>query len=287
MRVLISLCLFWISFVARAGDSAAPRKPRDPRVPACDEHLLNFANLHRPENNRPSDENNLNGVVAIGAPLHWRTTARAISRGAFLMNHDDRGAYFVQPRQRAVMDVPGFKSRVKPRDLIEIQKLKDQGFTTTYDRAFERVVDACAKVPRWDHKNDTKTLVPTWISPPVISMFLKMHFHPDQLAHSVEVWFDGHLVGGLFISYVNGVPTGESMFFYRAYGNNIGKLALYALLEKLEADGHPRLDVQTMDEVSLTRLWGAYYDSRAKHQRDLAEHQALDLEFPLSTPRTR
>ena len=270
VRGLILICLFGMSVTGRAH---VPRRIcADALTPVIDQHPLNFSFLHDPVKNRPYDTTQLNGMVALGAPMTWQTLRRAGGVATFMMGNDEKGAYLVQPRQRAVMDVTGFAARVRPRDLGYINKLKAAGFTTTHDVAFERVVQGCALAVRRDGIN--------WITPAVATAYLKMHFHPEQYAHSVEVWSGEELVGGLIVTFVHGVPTGESMFFRREFGNNIGKLALFALLERLERVGHPWLDVQVMDpEVSLPFAWGAYFKPRQVYDRDHAEHQARRLEY--------
>src|SRR5690606_40317405 len=59
----------------------------------------------------------------------------------------------------------------------------------TYNEAFEQVIDQCARIAREDQRG-------TWILPEMKAAYISLHKH--GYAHSVEVWEQGHLVGGLY-----------------------------------------------------------------------------------------
>jgi leucyl/phenylalanyl-tRNA--protein transferase len=104
-------------------------------------------------------------------------------------------------------------------------------FTATFDRAFRAVMEGCA-APRPGRKE-------TWISPAFITGYTRLHALGH--AHSVEVWRDGKLVGGLYGVSIGGFFAGESMF---SEEENASKVALTAMEEKLRETGFELFDVQ-------------------------------------------
>jgi leucyl/phenylalanyl-tRNA--protein transferase len=106
--------------------------------------------------------------------------------------------------------------------------------TFTIDRAFERVIRACADVERAHEEG-------TWIKPWMIRGYCE--FHRLGGAHSVEAWEDGELVGGLYGVDAGGAFAGESMFHLRP---NASKLALLFLIDQLRVRGLDWLDIQVM-----------------------------------------
>jgi leucyl/phenylalanyl-tRNA--protein transferase len=90
------------------------------------------------------------------------------------------------------------------------------------DRDFPAVINACAE-PREPGGG-------TWLVPEMISAYRALHVH--GIAHSVEVWQDGALVGGLYGVAIGGVFFGESMF---TRVDNASKVALVHLCQRLAA----------------------------------------------------
>lgn len=101
----------------------------------------------------------------------------------------------------------------------------------TVDRAFTQVVLGCADPSR----------AGSWITPEVASAYAALH--RLGWAHSIEVWADGHLAGGLYGLAIGGLFAGESMF-HRA--TDASKVAVWELTRRWYADGDPRrvIDVQ-------------------------------------------
>ncbi len=106
-------------------------------------------------------------------------------------------------------------------------------FEIAIDRDFAGVIRACAEADRGDDDDGT------WIDDEIQESYQALH--RDGLAHSVEVWRDGRLAGGLYGVSLGGAFFGESMFHHVT---DASKIALAALVERLRARGHRLLDVQ-------------------------------------------
>ncbi len=164
-------------------------------------------------------------LIAIGADLAKTTLLDAYSSGYFPMPVDGEIGWF-SPDPRGVLPLDGLKvSRSLNRSL--------RRFRVTIDVAFEQVVECCAD-PRRPHG---------WITPAIVDAYCALH--RGGWAHSVEVWDDDGLAGGLYGVSIRGLFAGESMF-HRA--TDASKVALVHLVELLRPAvsslGQPLLDVQ-------------------------------------------
>ncbi|RZK98816.1 MAG: leucyl/phenylalanyl-tRNA--protein transferase, partial [Hymenobacter sp.] len=104
----------------------------------------------------------------------------------------------------------------------------------SFNEAFGQVMRACQQQPRPGQAG-------TWITPQLVRGYEALH--AASHAHSVEVWEDDTLVGGLYGVAVRGVFAGESMFHHRP---NASKLAVLALAEHLRARGASFFDIQQL-----------------------------------------
>ena len=102
----------------------------------------------------------------------------------------------------------------------------------TFDRVFEDVIAACSVVAREGQSG-------TWITPEMQEAYI--HLHGLGFAHSVESWFEGELVGGLYGMSLGKAFFGESMFHRK---NDASKIALAILVEKLKVWGFHFIDSQ-------------------------------------------
>ena len=165
--------------------------------------------------------------MGVGADLAPGTVLAAYRRGMFPMGLGEHGAApmgWWSPDPRGVLLPGGLRvSRSLRRSM--------RGFEVTVDRAFAAVVAGCADPAREGR----------WISPAVVAAYGELH--GLGWAHSIEVWQDGVLAGGLYGLAVGGLFAGESMFHRRT---DASKAALAALVERVTADGHPDrlIDVQ-------------------------------------------
>ncbi|WP_175414754.1 leucyl/phenylalanyl-tRNA--protein transferase [Nibricoccus aquaticus] len=108
------------------------------------------------------------------------------------------------------------------------------GLTFTIDRAFSSVIAACAAAPRPGQDG-------TWIAPAIIAAYTALHH--AGVAHSVEVWRDKKLIGGLYGVDAGGVFCGESMFHHEP---NASKLAIIHLTQHLASRGSSWMDIQQL-----------------------------------------
>jgi leucyl/phenylalanyl-tRNA--protein transferase len=108
---------------------------------------------------------------------------------------------------------------------------RDPAVEIWIDRAFSEVMHACA-APRSDD-------VGTWITPDIVRTYGELHSR--GLAHSVETWIDGELVGGLYGVALGRMFFGESMF---ARASDASKIALAALVQILRRERVPMIDCQ-------------------------------------------
>ena len=143
------------------------------------------------------------------------------------MADPDRGVVtWHRPKRRAILPLDTFHASHSLSAL-----LRRRPFEITFDRAFADVVDACADRPS------------TWISGEFKTVYGELH--GQGKAHSVEVWVDGELAGGLYGVHLGGAFFAESMFHRRT---NMSKVALAELVSRLRGRGFALLEVQYLTE---------------------------------------
>ena len=171
----------------------------------------------------PAESADRNGVVGLGADLEPGTLLAAYRSGLFPMRaHEGGPIAWWSPDPRGVLPLDGLLvSRSLRRSM--------RGFTIRIDTAFERVMRECAE-PGRPHG---------WIDESFVNAYTRLH--DMGWAHSVEVWADDALAGGLYGVAIGGFFAGESMF-HRA--NDASKVAIVALVAVLRARGASLLDVQ-------------------------------------------
>jgi len=162
-------------------------------------------------------------VVAVGADLEPSTVLAAYRRGLFPMHLGSGELAWWSPNPRGVLPLDGLRVSRSLRQSM-------RRFTYTVDTRFEQVMRECADARRESG----------WITEEFVATYTRLH--ELGWAHSVEVWRDDALVGGLYGIEVGGLFAGESMF-HRA--TDASKAALAVLVERLGAAGGERLlDVQ-------------------------------------------
>ena len=153
---------------------------------------------------------------------------RAYRAGLFPMAETRRGdrLYWLDPEQRGILPLDGFHL---PRRLR--RTVARGGFEVTCDTAFARVIALCAEPG--EGREDT------WINRDIERLFTALHVRGH--AHSVEVWQDGALAGGLYGVVLGGAFFGESMF---SLARDASKVALVHLVARLRLGGFALLDTQ-------------------------------------------
>ena len=199
-------------------------------------------------------------IIALGEDLSVETLRDAYRKGIFPWPHDDLPLPWFSPRRRAVLF---FEELHVGRSLR--RSAKRNPFRFKIDTAFDRVIRACASAYRPEQDG-------TWIAPEIVEAYRELHRAGD--AHSVEVWEEHELVGGLYGVDAGGVFTGESMFHERS---DASKLAVLFLIEHLSARGGTLLDCQVM--TPHMEALGAREIPRARFLDELAAAQAAGLSF--------
>ena len=180
--------------------------------------------------------------------------------GVFPMSEsrDDPGVFWVDPRHRGIFPIGGFHIS---RSLAKV--LKRNQFTATANQAFAAVLEGCANREE------------TWINDAIYDLYIKLH--NMGAAHSIEVWQDGKLAGGVYGVALGSVFFGESMFSART---DASKVALLYTLDRLETQGFTLFDTQFITEHLATL--GAIEVSREEYHEKL--EYALTLKCAFGQP---
>jgi leucyl/phenylalanyl-tRNA--protein transferase len=167
------------------------------------------------------------GLLAVGGDLSLERLHLAYQSGIFPWYNEQPILWFA-PHERCVLSPQEIKISKSMRKLFQASV-----FEITVNTAFEQVINCCAKTPRAGQ-------VGTWITDEMQKAYLNLH--QAGLAHSVEVWQNNILVGGLYGIKINKVFCGESMF---SHVSNASKAALIHLCKNL---GFDLIDCQMPNE---------------------------------------
>lgn len=198
------------------------------------------------------------GLVAVGGELTPERLLEAYSRGIFPFFDESTPTLWWSPDPRAIIPLDGLHiSRRLAR------KLRSGVFTHTLNQAFQTVVEACSR-----SEEDQGV----WITPDMVAAYCEMHRLGH--AHSLEVWCDGELAGGVYGIAIGGFFAGESMFTRITDGS---KAALAFLFERLNGCKFQLFDVQYINPH--TESMGAIEIPRREYLRRLA--QAIQVKTSL------
>ncbi|GJQ08089.1 leucyl/phenylalanyl-tRNA--protein transferase [Capnocytophaga cynodegmi] len=195
------------------------------------------------------------GIVAYGYDLTPERLLEAYQNGIFPWYNEEEPVLWWSPNPRFVL----FPEKLHISKNIK-KLLRKNIYQVTYNQSFEEVIRNCASIPRKDQDG-------TWIHPEMIATYTQLH----QLgyAHSVEVWYDNQLVGGLYGIKMGNIFCGESMFSRESNVSQVGFITflqqhpeiklvdcqVYSeYLEKLGAEEIPRtqfLEIIKKNKVSL------------------------------------
>jgi len=175
------------------------------------------------------------GLLAAGGDLSAPRLLEAYRHGIFPWFSAGEPILWWSPDPRMVL-IPG-EFRIS-RSLARV--LRNMSYEVRCDTAFERVMRSCA-APRGKHNG-------TWISEDMIAAYCALH--ETGHAHSVEVWIDGRLAGGLYGVAIGRMFYGESMF---SHVSNASKIALAHLARQLERWRFEMIDCQ-MNTAHLASL---------------------------------
>ncbi len=215
-----------------------------------------------PSDPMPSAETALtepDGLVAIGGGLSIPRLLDAYRHGIFPWFDDGDPVLWWSPDPRLILPTDGVHiSRSLGR------RLRQRNFAVTLDTAFTEVVAACA-APRGGDRR-------TWITRDMRRAYDALHRH--GAAHSLEVWIDGNLGGGIYGVAIGRAFFGESMF---SRANDGSKIAIVHLAGQLRRWGVPFIDCQVRSDhlVSL--------GARELPRRDFLRQIAGLVDLPAST----
>jgi leucyl/phenylalanyl-tRNA--protein transferase len=191
----------------------------------------------------------------FGMKLTSELLVTAYAEGIFPMGIDGEIRWF-SPDPRAIIPLDGFHV---PHTLR--QRVRQGVFEIRVNTAFAEVMRCCGERPD-----------ETWITPEIVQAYCELH--GLGLAHSVEAWKEGRLVGGLYGVSLGGAFFGESMF-HRA--RDASKVALAALVERMRERRFTLLDTQFLTE-HLVRF-GAIEIPRGEYMRKLTAAIRLRRSF--------
>lgn len=194
-------------------------------------------------------------------PLDPALLLRAYASGLFPMSEgaEDPELFWVDPEMRGIFPLDGLRVS---RSLAKT--VRSGRFEVRTDSDFDGVIAACAETAAGRPN--------TWINATIRGAYGALFAH--GYVHTVEVYRDGALVGGLYGVSLGGAFFGESMF-HRA--TDASKVALVHLVARLRVGGYALLDAQFVTPHLATL--GAIEVSRRNYRRRLATALAIDGAF--------
>ncbi|MDQ3056199.1 MAG: leucyl/phenylalanyl-tRNA--protein transferase [Pseudomonadota bacterium] len=175
------------------------------------------------------------GLLAIGGDLSPSRLLNAYRHGIFPWFSDEQPILWWSPDPRTVFRTEAIRLSSRFR-----RRLKTLPWEIRADTAFYEVIAACALMPRAGQHG-------TWITATMIEAYVEMHRLGH--AHSVEVFEDERLVGGIYGIALGRMFFGESMFSGASGGS---KIALAALAHRLHEWNWPLIDAQVENDHLLT-----------------------------------
>lgn len=185
------------------------------------------------------------GLLAIGGDLSSDRLLLAYRYGIFPWYSEGQPILWWSPNPRMILFPDHFKRHRNLRKTVESDK-----FTVAFDKDFEKVITQCSKVPRQDQGG-------TWITQEMLEAYIDLH--NKGYCHSVEVYRQKKLVGGLYGLSIGSAFFGESMFHLET---DASKVALWHLVDKLIGWDFDLIDVQ--QDTKHLRSLGAETVDRMK-----------------------
>lgn len=204
-------------------------------VPWLNEHNTEFPSID-------SALTDPNGLLAVGGDLSEQRLISAYTKGIFPWFNQDEPILWWSPAPRCVL---------YPQDLHVSKSLakciRQQKFTVTFDQNFNDIINHCS--------DSRKSQEGTWITDEMKDAYNKLF--KLGCAHSVEVWHNDTIVGGLYGLSFGAIFFGESMFSYQT---NASKVGFCALVNKLKENGFSLIDCQvhsnhlaSLGAINITR----------------------------------
>ncbi|MES2655374.1 MAG: leucyl/phenylalanyl-tRNA--protein transferase [Bacteroidota bacterium] len=192
-----------------------------------------------------------NGILAIGGNFSPELILKAYKKGIFHWFNESELPVWYSPNPRMVLYPKDIKISKSMKQLIN-----QNTFICTIDQAFNEVINQC---------RNTRIDEGTWISDDIIDIYNILHL--QGFAHSIEVWQNNNLVGGLYGVALGKCFMGESMF---NTVSNASKMAMIYLSQYLEKFQFKMIDCQVANPHLLNL--GAVNITRKQFLKDLAEN---------------
>ncbi|AJR08107.1 leucyl/phenylalanyl-tRNA--protein transferase [Photobacterium gaetbulicola] len=170
-----------------------------------------------------------NGLLAFGGDLRPERLVSAYRQGIFPWFSEGEPLLWWSPAPRAVF-LPG---QFQPSKSLR-KFFRKSDYLVTLNHACHDIIELCAT---------TRKAEETWITPEMIQAYQQLH--DLGYCHSVEVWQQDKLVGGLYGISVGGIFCGESMF---SLADNASKIALWLFCKHFNAHGGQLIDCQMMND---------------------------------------
>lgn len=219
-------------------------------------HELHWLNATDPPDAFPASElafRDPDGLLAAGGDLSEARLLAAYRRGIFPWYSEQQPILWWTPDPRTVL----FPQELHISRSLR-RRLKQQVFEFALDRNFDAVMRACAETPRPGQDG-------SWITQEM--QYAYQALHRSGWAHSVEVYADRHLVGGIYGIAIGKVFFGESMF---SHATDASKAAMVVLVKQLQAWRFALIDCQ-VENAHLVSL-GARNLPRSTFEKILREH---------------
>ena len=225
---------------------------------------MQLITLDTPETQFPSpDSASEEGLVAVGGEI---TTVRVLSayrQGIFPWYSEDQPVLWWSPEPRAIL----YPDDIKISRSLK-KTLRKKLFHVTADQAFSEVIKGCAG-PRIQSPGGG-----TWITDEMMSTYTQLH--QMGYGHSIEVWHDEKLVGGLYGLALGSAFFGESMY---SHAPDASKIALVHLAQIANSHGIDFIDCQLptkhlsrMGAIDISRKAYLAILENALKENDRTEH---------------
>ncbi|RYY34676.1 MAG: leucyl/phenylalanyl-tRNA--protein transferase [Sphingobacteriaceae bacterium] len=189
------------------------------------------------------------GLLAVGGNLSAERLMLAYANGIFPWYSDDTPILWYSPHERFVL----YPDRIKISKSMR-QVLRKSEFTVTMNHAFTEVISACSVTEREGQDG-------TWITDDMMNAYIGLHKMGH--AHSVELWQNSELIGGLYGVEVGNVFCGESMF------SKVSNASKTALIHLCQMGKYKLVDCQVYTEH--LESMGAEMISREEYMRMLEQ----------------
>lgn len=194
-----------------------------------------------------------NGLLAVGGDLSTARLLAAYHNGIFPWFNPGEPIQWWSPDPRAVF----YPDKIHISRSLK-KAIRKTPYRMTLNHDFASVIYHCATLRQEG----------TWISPDMQAAYIALH--QQGIAHSVEVWHEQELIGGLYGIGVGKLFCGESMFSLR---DNASKFAFVALTQHLLRYDFPLIDSQILNDhtasLGATEIARPYYLTLLNQYRDV------------------